>query len=314
MTHPRTKTDPINDARNDVGSTLHAGIAPPVWRLPESVTLGHVSLQIADLAKSLDYYATVLGLRVLEQSSVDALLGTTDGATPLVHLVERRGAAPIPRQGRLGLYHFALLMPDRAALGSFVEHLAAIGAVAGSSDHLVSEALYLRDPDGLGIEVYADRPRSLWRVVNRQIEMASNPLDLADLVRAANGAQWNGMPSGTIMGHVHLQVADLDRASTFYHEALGFDRMVWSYPGALFLAAGGYHHHLGLNTWAGANAPRPTDEDARLLEWRLVLPTAADVRSVAERLAAAGNAISSDGEDCIATDPWGTAVRVLARS
>ena len=295
-------------------STLHAGIAPPAWRLPASVKLGHVSLQIADLAKSLDYYVTVLGLRVLEQTSSDALLGTTDGATPLVQLIERRGVAAVPRQGRLGLYHFAILMPDRAALGSFVEHLAAIGAAAGSSDHLVSEALYLRDPDGLGIEVYADRPRSSWRVVNRQIEMASNPLDLADVVRSANGAQWNGMPGGTTMGHMHLQVADLDRASTFYHDALGFDRMVWSYPGALFLAAGGYHHHLGLNTWAGANAPRPADDDARLLEWRLVLPTTADVQGAAVSLAAAGNAVTRNGEECVATDPWGTAVRLLARN
>ncbi len=295
-------------------STLHAGIAPPAWRLPVSVKLGHVSLQIADLAKSLDYYVTVLGLRVLEQTSSDALLGTTDGATPLVQLIERRGVAAVPRQGRLGLYHFAILMPDRAALGSFVEHLAAIGAAAGSSDHLVSEALYLRDPDGLGIEVYADRPRSSWRVVNRQIEMASNPLDLADVVRSANGAQWNGMPGGTTMGHMHLQVADLDRASTFYHDALGFDRMVWSYPGALFLAAGGYHHHLGLNTWAGANAPRPADDDARLLEWRLVLPTTADVQGAAVSLAAAGNAVTRNGEECVATDPWGTAVRLLARN
>ena len=295
-------------------STLHAGIAPPAWRLPVSVKLGHVSLQIADLAKSLDYYVTVLGLRVLEQTSSDALLGTTDGATSLVQLIERRGVAAVPRQGRLGLYHFAILMPDRAALGSFVEHLAAIGAAAGSSDHLVSEALYLRDPDGLGIEVYADRPRSSWRVVNRQIEMASNPLDLADVVRSANGAQWNGMPGGTTMGHMHLQVADLDRASTFYHDALGFDRMVWSYPGALFLAAGGYHHHLGLNTWAGANAPRPADDDARLLEWRLVLPTTADVQGAAVSLAAAGNAVTRNGEECVATDPWGTAVRLLARN
>ena len=259
-------------ATTDGSAAAAVGIVPAGYRLPAELRLGEVRLQIADLARSLDYYQRVLGMRVLERDRTTATLGAHDDSTPLVRLHERPGVAPVPQRGLVGLYHFAILLPDRAALGRFVQHLAEIGARAGASDHLVSEALYLRDPDGLGIEVYADRPRSEWRAVDRQITMATEPLDLADVVAAAKGEKWTGMPRGTRMGHVHLHVGDIERASAFYHAALGLDRMVWSYPGALFLAAGGYHHHLGLNTWAGANARSATDDDARLLEWRIVLP------------------------------------------
>jgi catechol 2,3-dioxygenase len=175
----------------------------------------------------------------------------------------------------------------------------------------VSEALYLRDPDGLGIEVYADRPRSSWRTVDRQYQMAADPLDLGDLVRAAGDRVWDGMPPGTTMGHVHLHVADLDAAAAFYHAALGLDKMVWGYPGALFLAAGGYHHHLGLNVWAGANAPRSTDEDARLLEWRIVLASRDEAREAASSVKSAGYDVTQAGDEWIVTDPWGTSARLM---
>jgi catechol 2,3-dioxygenase len=176
----------------------------------------------------------------------------------------------------------------------------------------VSEAIYLRDPDGLGIEVYADRPRSTWRVAQGQLLMASDPLDGDSVLRAAGGTEWQGMPPGTTMGHVHLHVGDIDAASRFYHDALGLDRMVWTYPGALFLAAGGYHHHLGVNTWAGMDGLRPRPEDAQLLEWRIVLPSVADVRAAVESLAAAGHrAIEADVGWSVA-DPWGTRLRLVA--
>ncbi len=329
-------SDLADDARRDADPIMGAGVAPEGYRLPAATHLGHVTLQVTDLARSLAYYEQVLGLRTLHRTATAVMLGTHEGDTPLVHLVERRGAKPpvilseahalsgaegsaaegkdllATNQPRLGLYHFAILLPDRAALGRFVAHLGDIGVRAGASDHLVSEALYLRDPDGLGIEVYADRPRSSWTMVDRQLQMASEPLDVADVVRSAGGVRWAGMPAGTAMGHVHLHVAALERAAAFYHAALGFDKMVWSYPGALFLAAGGYHHHLGLNTWAGANAAAPSAEDARLLEWRIVLPSVTDVQAIAASLAAAGHAVAADGSDCIATDPWGTRVRLLS--
>jgi catechol 2,3-dioxygenase len=140
--------------------------------------------------------------------------------------------------------------------------------------------------------------------------MATDPVDVPGLVAAAGDARWEGMPAGTRMGHVHLHVGDVTGAAAFYSEALGFDRMVWSYPGALFLGAGGYHHHLGTNTWAGPGARPPAGDDARLLDWTVVLPTAADVAAAAERLARAGFATRRDGDALLADDPWGTTVRI----
>ena len=287
----------------------HPGIAPPGYRLPNGTRLDYVSLQIADLERSLAYYEHTLGLRVLERAGAVAMLGTHGGEAPLVELREVAGTQAVGRHAKLGLYHYAILLPHRAALGSFVQHVAAIGADVGAADHLVSEALYLRDPDGLGIEVYADRPRATWRVEQQQIVMATDPLDLADLVSAANGAPWKGMPEGTVMGHVHLHVGDLDHAAAFYHAGLGLDKVVWQYPGALFMSAGGYHHHLGVNTWAGRGALPAGRNDARLLEWRMILPSEADV-SAAASLQSAGHDIADDGGDRLARDPWGTRLRL----
>lgn len=306
-------TDPSDDARRDIEPVMDAGIPSPGWRLPAAMRLGHVWLQVADLARSLAYYEQVLRLRILERDATSAMLGTMDGDTPLVRLTERKGANAVPQHGRLGLYHFAILLPNRPSLGRFALHLAEIGARAGASDHLVSEALYLRDPDGLGIEVYADRPRSEWRAVDRQYAMATDPLDFDDLIKTAGNERWRGMPTGTTMGHVHLHAGDLEEAARFYHVALGLDKMVWSYPGALFLAAGGYHHHLGLNTWAGHRAPRPTEADARLVEWRIELPMANDVQGAIHSFRMTGYPVREEGAEWVVTDPWNTPVRLVSR-
>src|ERR687884_848015 len=234
-----------------------------------------------------------------------AVLAAHGDDTPLVELHERPGAQSVPRRGRLGLYHFAILLPDRASLGRFVRHLGEIGARAGMSDHFVSEAVYLTDPDGLGIEVYADRPRGAWRYDERQLYMTTNHLNVNDVIAAARGEQWSGMPAGTVLGHVHLYVDDIEKAEAFYHAALGFDKVVWSYPGALFLSAGGYHHHLGTNTWA-ANAPKAAPDDARLLEWEIVVPTAQQAEGAARSLTTGGWTSTPDGDGWLANDPWGT--------
>jgi len=281
------------------------GIIPPAYRLPTDLRLGVVHLQVADLARSLDWYRRVLGVRVIDQGAGRALLGTVDGE-PLIELRERPGAQAVPRRARLGLYHYALLLPDRASLGRFVRHLSEIGERAGMSDHLVSEAIYLSDPDGLGIEVYADRPRSVWRAHERQLVMATEPLDVQNLLGAIESPEWAGLPAGTVVGHVHLFVGDLGHAETFYHRALGLDKVVWSYPGALFLSAGGYHHHLGTNTWAMPAGPARED-DARLLEWELVLPRKTDVEAALASFEAAG--VSADQAGRV-QDPWGTVLRL----
>jgi catechol 2,3-dioxygenase len=229
-------------------------------------------------------------------------------------LHEQPGLQPSARRGHLGLFHFAILLPDRPSLGRFVRHLGEIGAQAGAGDHLVSEAFYLSDPDGHGIEVYADRPRATWRRQGRELMMATDPVDVASLLAVAGEQSWTGMPAGTRMGHVHLHVGDIERAAQFYSEALGFDRMVTRYPGALFLAADGYHHHLGTNTWAGPGAKSPTERDVRLIEWTLVVPDAATLDAVMQNLDSNGFAARRELDTIVARDPWDTQLRVVVRS
>lgn len=284
------------------------GMRPPGFRLPEHMRLGPVVLQVADVQRSVEFYGSVLGLAAGAGGSAGEVALLADDGAPLVLLRERPGAAPVPRRGRPGLYHFALLLPDRAALGSFLAHLGRLGARAGMADHDVSEALYLNDPDGHGIEVYVDRPRVSWRRNGREIHMTTAPLDVDSLL-AAGTNRWRAMPAGTTMGHVHLHVGDLDRANDYYHRALGLDRVVWSYPGALFLSAGGYHHHLGLNVWAANPEPAAAD-DARLVEWRIVLPTEADVVAAAESLRGGGYEVREQADGWVSEDPWSTRVRV----
>ena len=290
-------------------ATYDFTVPPPGYRLPEDIRLGPVLLQTADLARSVDYYERVLGLRTLDRSAGQATLGAQDDPAPLVRLKERPGARPVPRRGRLGLYHFAVLLPDRASLGRFAGHLATLGEHAGMADHLVSEAFYLTDPDGLGIEVYADRPRETWSVRGGKLAMATDPIDLQSLGRAAGGVPWKGAPPGTRVGHIHLYVDDLGRAGNFYHEGLGLDRISLDFPGALFMSAGGYHHHLGTNTWA-AGAPVAGEGDARLLEWIIQLPDQESVEAATRSLGGAGHAAARSGSDAVVTDPWGTNLRL----
>jgi catechol 2,3-dioxygenase len=286
------------------------GIAPPGRHLPAGTRVGSVRLQIADLDRSLEWYEGVLGFRVLAQTATLATLGAAGSNVPLVELNRHSGALPLPRRGRLGLFHFAILLPERPALGRFLAHLGHRGVKAGAADHLVSEALYLHDPDGLGIEVYADRPRDAWRRFGRELAMTTEPLDADDVTGSGGGERWTGIPAGTTIGHIHLHVGDLVRAAWFYHVALGLEAMVWNYPGALFLAAGGYHHHLGLNTWAGPDAEPPRPAEARLLEWELLVPAAEDVEAAAQGLAKVGQSVTRDSEGWSATDPWGIALRL----
>lgn len=289
------------------------GEAPAVTPLPDALRLGPVRLMVSDLARSQVWYEQVLGLVPLKSPAPGRplALGAAGDVEPLVVLDTAPGTTAIRPGSRLGLYHFALLLPDRASLGRFVRHVSAIGARAGASDHLVSEALYLTDPDGLGIEVYVDRPRGEWQRLGRELLMATDPIDMPSVLASAGDTTWQGMPRGTRMGHLHLHVADLGKARALYADAMGFTRMVWRYPGALFLGAGGYHHHLGVNTWA-AGASSPGAHDARLVEWQVVLPTASDVQHVLAQVHEAG--FTMDPAEQVITDPWGTALRLLAEA
>ena len=290
-----------------VNNTPAHGLPAPGFRLPGATSVGSVHLQVSDLGRSLDYYQRVIGLRAQDTTADSAILTAHDDERALVTLHGRAGVTP-GRRGAFGLYHFALLLPDRAALGRFAAHLVSHRLQVSAADHLVSEALYLWDPDGLGIEVYADRPPAAWRYRERELVMTTDPLDMPGLITAGGGEPWDGAPKGTTMGHVHLHVGSLDAAEAFYHRALGLDQTVWSYPGALFLSAGGYHHHLGTNVWAPG--PAPAADQARLLEWQLIVPSEEDVTSAARSLRDGGHDVDEAAAGFHAADPWGTVVHV----
>ncbi|HKG03260.1 MAG TPA: VOC family protein [Conexibacter sp.] len=312
--------------------------------LSPSLALGPLRLTVADLDGTAAFYERVVGLKRLGEADDGAVrLGVADEAA-LVELVAD-AAAPTRARGSSGLFHLALLVPDRRALAEALRRVAAAGwRLDGASDHLVSEALYLSDPEGNGIELYRDRPREEWRrAENGELAMATLPLDLDDLlgelaegdagaggdsldVRALLAAAPaddpgmlsrhagtdTGMPTGTTLGHVHLQVSDLAAAEAFYAGALGFDVMGRGYPGALFVAADGYHHHLGLNTWASAGGP-PADPAARgLRDFAIRFASAEERERVTQAVAGAGYALREERDAAVVTDPFGISVRLTA--
>ena len=242
-------------------------VAEPL--LLEAASVSTVGLIVSDLRRSVDFYAGVIGLDVLAQTATSAQLGVAADQRSLLELEQRPGVQPL-RGKRLGLYHTAVLLPSRAALASFAEHLHKRSIRAGNSNHLVSKAFYLVDPDGLEIEVYADRDRSRWPWKGRELDAAVMPLDLHDLLRTPHSV-WTGVPSGTTMGHIHLYVGDLKQADRLYRAGLGLNVRTRSILGALFLAAGDYLHHTGLNIWAG-QAPLAGRCDPRLDWWSLAVP------------------------------------------
>jgi catechol 2,3-dioxygenase len=282
--------------------------------IPPDTSIGKVRLRVADLDDLTTFYERVVGLRAVDRDGEVTRLGAA-GGDPVIELVGAPGAPRAPSFST-GLFHLAILVPDRAELARSLQRVAAAGwRLTGASDHLVSEALYLQDPEGNGIEIYRDRPREQWRRNGDELAMATLPLDLEGVLGELDAGEppANGMPPGTTMGHVHLQVADIPAAEGFYNGALGLDVMVRSYPGALFLAAGGYHHHLGVNTWQSQGAPAPPDGALGLDRYELVLPTAGERDSAADRLAAAGADAERLDEGVLASDPSGNRVLLTAR-
>jgi catechol 2,3-dioxygenase len=255
---------------------VHAELAP-------QTTVGAVHLTVADLGRSLDYYRTDIGLDVLAEGDGGASLGA--GARELLVLVEEPGARPA--DGYSGLFHFALLVPERPALARWLAHAGRDRvALTGLSDHYVSEAIYLRDPDGHGIEIYADRPREVWEG-NVGSTLTTVPLNVQDLLAELEDPQtepFDGLPDGTVMGHVHLRVASIPETTAFYRDRVGFALMAEYGQQAVFLAAGGYHHHLGGNIWESAGAPAAPPGTARLLHFTIVVPDEAERDRVQERL------------------------------
>ncbi len=260
--------------------------------------IGTVTLTVRDLPRSADFYAHALGLEKLHADGSEAVMGA--GNRALVRLIADPAARErTPREA--GLFHTAILLPNRAALGAWVHHASATRLpVQGTSDHRVSEAIYFADPEGNGIEIYVDRPRPAWTKPDGSIHMTSDPLDVQDLAGAARGP-WTGAPDGTVVGHVHLQVGDVKQAEAFYNGTLGFP-ITAHYPGAAFYGAGGYHHHLATNTWNSRGAGPRTPSTGL---------TAVEIRADAASLAAI--TARTDGATDL-TDPWGTRITLTEKT
>ena len=258
-----------------------------------------VALRVRDPGPVAAFYQDVIGLRPVAPGAGHPSFGV--GTDALIELWPDPAAAPGDPAGA-GLFHTAILLPSRADLGRWLAHAAALGIpLDGSADHLVSEAVYLHDPEGNGVEIYADRPRHAWTWNDGRIRMANRRLDLPGLLAAGAGAGWDGAPPGTRVGHVHLRVGDVAAATRFYAGVLGLD-ITSAGPQAVFLSANGYHHHLAVNTWGSLNADRREPGRAGLAE---VVLAGADLPAIAHR---AGRDTASLLDDGLA-DPWGTVLR-----
>ncbi|MDH4616247.1 VOC family protein [Brevibacillus sp. AY1] len=268
--------------------------------------VGHVRIKVQDLQRSLQYYQEVIGFQILERTDTSAKL-TTDGKSSVLSLEQPDNA--LPKEGKTtGLYHFALLLPSRSDLANIVRHFAQLGIRIGSSDHLVSEALYLSDPDGNGIEIYADRPASVWSWVNEEVQMAVDPLNFEDLLAENQQATWTGLPADTVMGHIHLHVSELKKTEEFYTKGLGFEVVNRFGTRALFISTGKYHHHIGLNTWNGVGAPPPPANSVGLESFSLILPSDEARKQVVSDLKQIGATVVEDGDVWVTTDPSGNRI------
>ncbi|MFC4355471.1 VOC family protein [Chryseomicrobium palamuruense] len=271
--------------------------------------VSNVTIQVSDLQRSLDFYQRVIGFQILSQTSQEADL-TADGQTAILTIVQPEDVTP--KQPRTtGLYHFAILLPTREDLASIVPHLVNNGVQLGSSDHLVSEALYLPDPDGNGIEIYRDRLPEEWTWHGDSVEMTVDPLNFKDLLQPENISPWTGLPAGTVMGHIHLHVDDLKTAEAFYVDALGFEVVTRYGHQALFIADQKYHHHIGLNVWNGVGAPRPAENSVGLKHYTLTVANAEKLEDLAKRLEAKSYKANRQDSRVITEDAAGNEIHIL---
>jgi len=281
---------------------------PPQAHLDPRLTLERVELSVSDLERSLNFYQTVLGLTVLERGASGASLGTP--TQTLLRLLEVPGALSASPHSP-GLFHFAVLLPTRADLARWVGHVTALGVRIGHSDHLVSEAFYLSDPDGHGIEVYRDRPRDTWVWQDGQVKQANDPVDMDGLMREPDAQlEWTRLPQGAVLGHFHLRVSDLEQTEQFYLGVLGFD-LVGRYPGALFISVGGYHHHFGLNVWQSQGGKPTPSGNTQLLGVKVKLSSGAELEALEGRLSAAGVAFTRGESLLEVADPSGNLLRFM---
>jgi catechol 2,3-dioxygenase len=271
--------------------------------------IGLVTLRVSDLERSRNFYQGILRFQPLAMLADKVVLGGQD-RQPLLALMEVPGADPQPRRAT-GLYHVAILFPTRPDLGRALQRLIDARWMIGQGDHLVSEALYISDPDNNGLELYRDRPRSEWRWSNGTVQMATAPVDIEGLLEEGirDAEPWETLPAGTRIGHIHLQAGDIGEAKRFYHDILGFD-ITAHLPGALFVSAGGYHHHIGLNTWHSLGAQPTPAHCAGLQSYVITVPTVEGLLEVKERLSAHQVPFVKEADVIRVNDPWNNEIHL----
>ena len=277
--------------------------ASPTATIHPNTEMGVITLKVADLDRSMAFYNEIIGMRTLTQDLQSATLGVA--ARPIVRVEAVANAQRQPR-GTTGLYHAAILLPDRLSLAIKIAQLAAAKyPIEGYADHLVSEAFYLSDPDGNGLEIYRDRPRSEWPRINGNIQMASDPIDLDEFFSHSPNPVPGDMalPIGTTLGHVHLRVGNIASAQQFYQKVMGFD-LITIMPSALFLSAGGYHHHLGMNIWESRNGQPAPASSVGLREFSIYVPDIAEQDRLTAQIEAAGVGVERTGDVVLVRDPF----------
>lgn len=278
---------------------------------PLKASIGKIELTITDLQRSLNFYQESLGFHLLKRDEHQVVLGA--GGSSLVVLNEKPGARQV--KPTTGLYHFAILLPERISLARLLYDMAEKEIeIQGAADHGVSEALYLEDPDGNGIELYADRRKHEWpRDDIGRLQMGTEELDIDDLLLELRGklAPWYGLPAGTSIGHIHLRVADLAASEHFYRQVMGFELTQRYGSGALFFSSAGYHHHIGVNTWTSAGAPPPPSDASGLRWFELLIPDPADYTALMQRLQDAGIASETTSTGHLVRDPSQNAILLL---
>lgn len=264
--------------------------------------VNHVHLIVKNLEQSKTFYEDILGFEVLDEEGETARL-TADGKQPLITIEQNETALP-KTSGTTGLFHFAILLPSRNALGDFLHHLIKMEwPVQGGADHQFSEAIYLSDPDGHGIEVYADRAPEVWAWQDGELPLISDPLDTDSLLKTGDKHSWTGLPEQTVMGHIHLHVADLREAKDFYCNGLGFDITIPFRHRALFISTEGYHHHIGLNTWQGEGTPAPASNRVRMKSFSMMFSNQEERQRTVQQLKEIGASVTEDDGVVMTTDP-----------